>query len=194
MVFEEKRLMTHKQTNFQSVLVNTPLRKKIAPLQSRRRGMSKVGVEIKALGADQTKLGLMQGRWGGAVSAQYNYLFQCYYSLPPLQKKFWKCVNASVLTDVQTCLQPPCKISRFSVTGGKGDDLCLSPSSLQGKLSKYLIKMFASLASAFDGPPKNKRHQKTRKERIKTFFVFIALLSKVWGYSSSENCLFLSST
>lgn len=63
MVYEEKRLTTHKQTNFQSVLVNTLLRE-IAPLQSRRWGISKVQVEIKAARTDQTELGWTRGRRG----------------------------------------------------------------------------------------------------------------------------------
>lgn len=102
MVYEEKRLTTHKQTNFQSVLVNTVLRK-IAPLQSRRWGISKVQVEIQAARTDQTELGWTQGRrWGEQLL--YNTIF--YFSgatAPPkkTQKKFRKCVSASMLTDVQ---------------------------------------------------------------------------------------------
>lgn len=100
MVYEEKRLTTHKQTNFQSVLVNTLLRE-IAPFQSRRWGISKVQVEIKAARTDQTELGWTRGRRGGAASAQYNFLFQWRYSPPKKPRKFWKCVSASVVTDVQ---------------------------------------------------------------------------------------------
>lgn len=69
MVYEEKRLMTHKQSNFQTVLVNTVLCK-IAPVQSRPRGISKVKVEIKALGTDQTKLGCRQGQSGEGGEAE----------------------------------------------------------------------------------------------------------------------------
>lgn len=102
MVYEEKRLTTHKQTNFQSVLVNMLLWK-IAPLQSRRWGIRKVQLEIKAARTDQTELGWMRGRrWGGgAASTQYNFLFQWCYSPLKKPKKFWICVSASVLTDVQ---------------------------------------------------------------------------------------------
>lgn len=109
MVYGEKRLMTHKQTNFQTVFLDTVLRKS-APPKSRRRDISTGEVEIKALRTDQTNCA-GSGEGGGAVPAQYNYLFQCYYSKK--KKKFWKCVNASVLTDVQTCLQPCCKTHGF---------------------------------------------------------------------------------
>lgn len=110
MVYGEKRLMTHKQTNFQTVFLDTVLRKS-APPKSRRRDISTGEVEIKALRTDQTNCA-GSGEGGGAVPAQYNYLFQCYYSKKK-KKKFWKCVNASVLTDVQTCLQPCCKTHGF---------------------------------------------------------------------------------
>lgn len=112
MVHEEKRLTTHKQTNFQSVLVNTLLRK-IAPLQSRHWGISKVQVEIKAARTDQTELGWTRGRRGGAASAQYHFLFQWRYSPPQKTQKVLEMCQCKCANRCATCLQPRCKTAGF---------------------------------------------------------------------------------
>lgn len=112
MVYEEKRLTTHKQTNFQSVVVNTLLRK-IAPLQSWRWGISKVQVEIKAARTDQTELGWTRGRSGGSSFCTMPFFISVALQPPQKTPKVLEMCQCKRANRCATCLQPRCKIAGF---------------------------------------------------------------------------------